>query len=114
LLVSGERDDFAANSSNTGQHDIQFIGFTAVGKRQKYVVGADLAQVAVHGFNRMQKERPGSGTVQGRNDFTPDNTRLADSTDNYTTLGIADQVDHLGKILVEVINQIEYTFGLYL
>ena len=63
VFVAGKCDDRASGISDTGQQDIEFIGFTAVGQGNKDIFMRYNAQVPVHGFHRMQKKGPGAGAV---------------------------------------------------
>ena len=65
------------NSASDGSSRIDFFGFAALRKNQHHVVAADAAQVAVHGFGRMQKVAARAGRGERGGDLLGDQAGLA-------------------------------------
>jgi hypothetical protein len=59
----------------------------------------------------MKKQGPGSGAVEGGHDLASHNTGFADTTDNHPSTRSADHIDHFHKPVIDMGDQIEYSFG---
>ena len=72
-------------------------------KREHAVVGGDAAEVAVHGFRRMQEMRGRSGRRKSGGDRLTDQPGLADSGDDHAAFAVGEHAAGDGERLVDAV-----------
>ena len=104
-LVARDGNQAPALTLDQRHNGKQFVVFARVGNGDEHVAATNHAQVAMHGFCRVNKVGRRSGTGQSGRHLACNVPRLADAADNHSPLARQNQFHGLGKVSADPVDQ---------